>query len=60
MDGLFEELEETKSNFWKNHESRMEMLNNELSKIDTESSHDEINRDLEEIGKDLDALLSDF
>lgn len=60
MDGLFEELEETKSNFWKNHESRMEMLNNELSKIDTESPHDEINRDFEEIGKDLDALLSDF
>ena len=59
MDGLFEELEETKSNFWKNHESRMEMLNNELPKIDTESSHDEINRDLEEIDKDL-ALLNDF
>lgn len=59
MDGLFEELEETKSNFWKNHESRMEILNNELSKIDTESSHDEINRDLEEIDKDL-ALLNDF
>lgn len=60
MDELFEELEETKGNFWKNHESRMEMLNNELSKIDTESSHDEINRDLEEIGKDLDALLNDL
>lgn len=59
MDELFKELDKTKSNFWKNHESRMEMLNNELSKIDTESSHDEINRDLEEIGKDLDAL-SDF
>lgn len=59
MDELFKELDKTKSNFWKNYESRMEMLNNELSKIDTESSHDEINRDLEEIGKDLDAL-SDF
>ena len=59
MDELFKELDKTKSNFWKNHESRMEILNNELSKIDTESSHDEINRDLEEIGKDLDAL-SDF
>lgn len=53
-------LKKPKNTFWKNHESRMEMLNNELSKIDTESSHDEINRDLEEIGKDLDALLSDF
>lgn len=59
MDELFKELEETKSNFWKNHESRMEMLNNELSKIDTEIPHDEINRDLEEIDKDL-TLLNDF
>lgn len=59
MDELFKELDKTKSNFWKNHESRMEMLNNELSKINTESSHDEINRDLEEIDKDL-ALLNDF
>lgn len=60
MDELFKSLEETKNKFWKNHESRMAMLNTELSKINAEVQDDKVDRDLEEIGKDLDTLLNDF
>lgn len=60
MDELFKSLKETKNEFWKNHESRMEMLNGEFSKINAEVQDDKVDRDLEEIGKGLDALLSDF
>ena len=60
MDELFKSLEETKAEFWKNHESRMEELNTAISKINTTAKDVEIDRDLEETSKELDALLTEF
>ena len=60
MDELFKSLEETKTEFWKNHESRMEELTPAISKINTTAKDVEIDRDLEEISKELDALLAEF
>ena len=60
MDELFKSLEETKTEFWKNHESRMEELNTAISKINTTAKDVEIDRDLEEISKELDTLLAEF
>lgn len=60
MDELFKSLEETKAEFWKNHESRMEELNTAISKINTTAKDVEIDRDLKEISKELDALLAEF
>lgn len=60
MDELFKSLEETKIEFWKNHESRMEELNTAISKISTTAKDVEIDRDLEKTSKELDALLAEF
>ena len=60
MDELFKNLEETKTEVWKNHESRMEELNTAISKINTTAKDVEIDRDLEETSKELDALLAEF
>lgn len=60
MDELFKSLEETKAEFWKNHKSRMEELNTAISKINTTAKDVEIDRDLEETSKELDALLAEF
>ena len=60
MDELFKSLEEIKTEFWKNHEFRMEELNTAISKINTTVKDVEIDRDFEEISKELDALLAEF
>ena len=60
MNELFKSLEEIKTEFWKKHESRMEELNTTISKINTTAKDVEIDRDLEEISKELDALLAEF
>ena len=55
----FESLEKVKKTFWENHERRMKELTESMGNLNKPTLDNRIDKQLDQISKDLDDLLKD-